>query len=50
MLKIGGPAFYRRSRPIFFGLLTGYVLGVIISTVVDIIWFPGMGHWAHYYK
>lgn len=47
MLKLGGPSFYRRLKPFFIGLLTGYILGVGASAIVDIIWFPGAGHEVH---
>ena len=49
MLKIGGPAFYRKSRPLFVGLLVGYVLGVALSAGIDVIWFPERGHSVHRY-
>ncbi len=48
-LKIGGVAFYRRCRPFFLGLLTGYILGVGLSVLVDAVWFPGQGHQIHAY-
>ena len=47
MLKIGGPGFYRKSRPLFVGLLVGYVLGVALSAGIDMIWFPERGHAVH---
>jgi hypothetical protein len=49
MLKVGGPALYRKSRPLFVGLLVGYVLGVALSSIIDITWFPERGHSAHRY-
>jgi hypothetical protein len=49
MLKVGGPAFYRKSRPFFVGLLVGYVLGVALSAGIDVIWFPERGHAVHVY-
>ena len=33
----------------FIGLLTGYILGIAISTMVDATWFPGQGHVVHRY-
>ena len=36
MLKVGGPAFYRKSRPLFVGLLAGYVVGVAITTILSV--------------
>jgi hypothetical protein len=47
MLKLGGVAFYRRSRPFFVGMLTGYILAVVAGLIVDAIWFPGQGHIVH---
>ena len=47
MLKVGGPALYQKSRPLFVGLLVGYVLGVILSTGIDMVWFPERGHYVH---
>lgn len=44
MMKIGGPTVYRKSRPLFIGLLVGYILGVALSTGIDMIWFPERGH------
>ena len=49
MLKVGGPAVYRKSRPLFIGLLVGYVLGVAFSAWVDVMWFPERGHVVHRY-
>ena len=40
VVRFGGVALYRRSRPFFYGLIVGYLVGCGISTVVDIIWFP----------
>jgi len=47
LIKIGGPAVYNRSRPLFVGLLVGYVLGVLFSTTLDMIYFPEQGHAVH---
>jgi hypothetical protein len=47
VLRTGGIALYRRLQPFFIGLLTGYTIGVGISTLVDVIWFPGNGHMVH---
>ena len=47
VLKIGGPSIYRKSKPLFIGLFVGYVLGVVLSTAIDAIWFPGQGHMVH---
>ena len=47
VLKFGGMAFYRKCRPFFLGLLLGYVVAVVVSFIVDMIWFPGAGHMIH---
>jgi len=43
-LKVGGVPAYRRVAPIFMGLIFGTVFGVIVTSAVDAIWFPGQGH------
>ncbi len=43
-LKVGGVAAYRRVAPAFMGLIFGTIFGVIVSSMVDAIWFPGGGH------
>jgi hypothetical protein len=47
ILRIGGAALYKRSRPFFVGMLGGYALAVFVSYMVDQIWFPGHGHHMH---
>ena len=47
VLRLGGIGLYRRSQPLFLGLLVGYVAMIGISSVVDAVWFPGEGHWVH---
>ena len=49
VLKFGGIALYRRARPAAYGLIVGYVTAVGCSFVVDLIWFPGGGHYVHGY-
>lgn len=44
ILRVGGISLYRRAMPLFLGLMLGYFLGVGVSSVVDVIWFPGQGH------
>jgi len=46
ILRIGGLQLYERTKPFFIGIPVGYALGVTISFVVDLIWFPGVGN-AH---
>ncbi|MCH2663937.1 hypothetical protein MK139_06305 [bacterium] len=47
ILRIGGVDLYRRMRPLFLGLLVGHALGVLLSFVIDQIYFPGQGHHTH---
>jgi hypothetical protein len=47
IMKVGGVTLYRRTKPLFVGLLVGYTLGVVYSFIVDVIWFPGQGHSIH---
>jgi hypothetical protein len=44
ILRIGGINLYRKTAPLFYGLMLGYFVGVGISFIVDLIWFPGQGH------
>jgi hypothetical protein len=46
-MRIGGVALYRKSKPFFLGLLTGYAFGIATSFLVDVIWFWGDGHYIH---
>ena len=47
VLRYGGVRAYRQSKPLFYGLGIGYVVGVILSGAVDTIWFPQAGHRVH---
>ena len=49
VLRFGGIALYRRLRPIALGLIVGYVFAVGCSFIVDLVWFPGGGHYVHGY-
>lgn len=51
MLRLGGMALYRQARPIFYGLIVGYVFAVGCCFLVDLIWFPGgdVRHYVHGY-
>ncbi len=44
ILRFGGIQAYRRGRPFFTGLVIGLFVGVGLSFLVDMIWFPGQGH------
>jgi len=47
VLRIGGISLYRRSQAVVLGMLVGYVAGVAISFLVDILFFYGQGHGVH---
>jgi len=47
ILRYGGVTAYRAGKPFFFGLGIGYVIGVVLSGIVDVIWFPGEVHVVH---
>jgi len=47
LFRVGGMELYRRTIPLFVGMLVGYVLGVGFGFAVDAIWFPGAGHPFH---
>jgi len=44
ILRIGGITLYRRSQPFFLGIICGYVAGIALCLLVDIMFFPGQGH------
>ena len=43
----GGAKAYIAGKPLFYGLAIGYVVGVIFSMIVDLIWFLAEGHRMH---
>ncbi len=47
VLKVGGITAYRKTVPAFLGMVVGYVTGVGISMIVDVIFFMGKGHEVH---
>lgn len=47
LLATGGARRYRRSAPLFIGLIAGYVVGVALCSGIDAIWFSGAGHRVH---
>lgn len=47
LLRLGGVHLYRRGQPFVIGMLVAYALSVLLSYVVDLIWFPGNGHAIH---
>jgi hypothetical protein len=44
MMWVGGIELYRKGQPFFLGLIIGVATGVVISMMVDYIWFPHAGH------
>ena len=44
ILRIGGLESYRRTAPLFLGIIIGYLAAVALGFVVDLVWFPGNGH------
>ena len=44
VLQYGGVKLYRDVRPFFVGLIFGFFIGVTVSFIVDLIWFPDAGH------
>ena len=44
ILRVGGISLYRRGIPLVIGCVVGYTFALMISMVVDLIWFPGQGH------
>ena len=44
IMRFGGIELYRKASPFFMGLIVGHFLGVGISFIVDMIFFPGNGH------
>ena len=47
LLRYGGIKAFRAGKPFFYGLGIGYVVGVVLSGGVDLIWFPVEGHEVH---
>lgn len=47
VLKFGGILLYRRLKPCCYGLIAGYAFALGCSLLVDLIWFPGGGHFIH---
>jgi len=44
LLRLGGIDLYRKATPFFIGLILGHFLGVGLSFLVDMVFFPGKGH------
>ncbi len=44
IMRFGGIDLYRKATPFFIGLIAGHFLGVGISFITDMIFFPGNGH------
>ena len=46
LLKVGTNA-YRTGQRFFLGLLIGYTTGIVLSFIVDALFYPGQGHMMH---
>ena len=46
-LRIGGAMLFNRYRPLFFGLIVGRGMGVLLSFLIDLVFFHGGGHGVH---
>ncbi len=49
ILHLGGIGVYRRTKPLSYGLIVGYVFAIGVSFGVDLIFFPSGGHYVHGY-
>lgn len=49
LLRFGGARLYHKAQPFFIGMLAGFVVGVALSFVVDVIWFPASPHQTEWY-
>jgi hypothetical protein len=49
LIRFGGVRLYRRAQPFFIGLLVGFIMGVALSFLVDMIWFPGSPHQTEWF-
>ena len=47
LLRYGGVNAYLAGKPFFYGLGVGYTVGVLLSTIIDFVWFPMAGHHVH---
>ncbi len=47
IIRFGGVRLYRRSAPFWYGFIVGYLTGVGISSVVDMVWFQTSRHFVH---
>ncbi|KPJ62731.1 MAG: hypothetical protein AMS15_02950 [Planctomycetes bacterium DG_23] len=48
ILRVGGMSLYNRAKAFFLGTIVGYALGLLVTMVVDMIFFPGKGHNLYY--
>lgn len=44
ILHFGGISLFKKAAPFFIGLIVGHFLGIGLSFIVDMIFFPGVGH------
>ena len=44
LVRFGGVRLYQAAQPFFLGMLVGFLMGVGLSLVVDMVWFPATPH------
>ena len=44
LMRVGGLVLYRKTAPLFLGLMVGYLAGVALGVIVDTLFFHGNGH------
>lgn len=47
VIRYGGVSLYRKSIPFWYGAIVGYLSAILVSSVVDILWFPDSWHHMH---
>ncbi|OGG45424.1 MAG: hypothetical protein A3F84_06350 [Candidatus Handelsmanbacteria bacterium RIFCSPLOWO2_12_FULL_64_10] len=47
VMRVGGIGLYRRGQVFFLGVLLGYATAVVLSFVLDCLFFMGQGHAVH---
>jgi hypothetical protein len=48
ILRIGGMALYRKSRPVFLGIIVGYGAAILVALLADVLFFPEGGHYLYW--
>ncbi len=47
IVRIGGDRAHKSARPLFLGLTIGYIVGIGVGFIVDLLFFFGQGHMLH---